>query len=222
VWVVGVSKRSSWRNKWSDWELRWGWIFDFLLLVAHSNECQLQLNWFRFTKKERKRRNNFNLQGWRALWKNCEVWHFTITNMLPPSSSSLWASLTSSLGQPRHFVLFLFLQVNFSSCLAKSSSNYTNSLVIMSLPNSFSLFFPLFFSLFFNTLSYPLSTFSYIPDNYHSLRLSLEWTWNCQDDYLKKLGISNLFLPFLCFSKLFRNECLMKTKQLNLLTRKNE
>ena len=121
--------------------MRWGWIFDFLLLVAHSNECQLQLNWFRFTKKERKRRNNFNLQGWRALWKNCEVWHFTITNMLPPSSSSLWASLTSSLGQPRHFVLFLFLQVNFSSCLAKSSSNYTNSLVIMSLPNSFSLFF---------------------------------------------------------------------------------
>ncbi|KAG5068756.1 hypothetical protein JHK85_001133 [Glycine max] len=32
--------------------------------------------------------------------------------MLPPSSSSLWASLTSSLGQPRHFVLFLFLQLD--------------------------------------------------------------------------------------------------------------
>ena len=232
---------------------------------------------------QRERRNNWNLQGWRALWKNCEVWHFTITSMSPPSPFGLWASLTSSPGQPRHFYFskkisyhtipyhasfrvwwmeewlcricktwgtamtpcfpppqqppavlmvgfiksfirafyfmmmnwwsiitefseslrdmgscllqktalndhgdetgtptllllsvtsssthlitfsFLHLQENFSSCLAKSSSNSTNSLIIMSLPISFSLFFPFFFpflslslSLFFSSLfSFP-------------------------------------------------------------------
>ena len=111
-WVVGESRGSGWRKKWSDWE-GWGWRFHLLLLVVHSNE----LNWI---YKER----IAIWQGWRALWKNCEVWHFNhkhASSQVNHSASGL--AWRASSGYPAIYFLkmisYLTVQVILQSYAQK-------------------------------------------------------------------------------------------------------